>query len=97
MGAIPVGAGAASAQDCTAEGDAFDLDGEAVGVLLYDPKRDAVVLVRQQTWQVDLFREILVWGALTFMAIRFGFLSFIVAWTSLMLLNHFSLTPTGNK
>lgn len=28
-----LGAGAASAQDCTAEGDAFDLDGEAVGAL----------------------------------------------------------------
>ena len=28
-----LGAGTASAQDCTADGDAFDLDGEAVGAL----------------------------------------------------------------
>ena len=52
----------------------------------------AVVQTHQETLQVDLVRESLVWGVLTFMAIRFGFLSFIVAWTSLMLLNHFSLT-----
>jgi hypothetical protein len=50
------------------------------------------MFVHRETWQVDVLRESLVWGVLTFMAIRFGFLSFIIAWMSAMLLNHFSLT-----